>query len=192
MFRSSSCDLRLGRYHFLLSNIHPLSKCVLGPTIKLVGGIMVPAHDEMKTNLINNTAGPHLNHSETSLNQKNPFKSYNISCRTRESLCGLDLFKTFIRSGKSVVQLLKNEVLYYSLDLFKTFIRLGKSVVQLLKNEVLYYSPRLSLFVSFVCLFVCLSVCVSVCLSHLFLSHALTQKLLLWSVTQVWPTTEAY
>ena len=49
-----------------------------------------------------------------------------------------------------------------------------------------------SLFVSFVCLFVCLCVCVCVCLSHLFLSHALTQKLLLWSVTQVWPTTEAY
>ena len=51
-----------------------------------------------------------------------------------------------------------------------------------------------SLFVSFVCLFVCLCVCwcVSVCLSHLFLSHAFTQKLLLSSVTQVWPTTEAY
>ena len=31
--------------------------------------------------------------------------------------------------------------------------------------------------------FICLSVCLSVCLSHLFLSHALTQKLLLWSVT---------
>ena len=47
-----------------------------------------------------------------------------------------------------------------------------------------------SLFVSFVCLSVCLCVCV--CLSHLFLAYALTQKLLLWSVTQVWPTTEAY
>ena len=45
-----------------------------------------------------------------------------------------------------------------------------------------------SLFVSFVCLFVILSVC----LSHLFLSHALTQKHLLWSVTQVWSTTGAY
>ena len=44
------------------------------------------------------------------------------------------------------------------------------------------------LFVSFITRFVCWSVC----LSRLFLSHALTQKLLLWSVTQVWPTTEAY
>ena len=34
-------------------------------------------------------------------------------------------------------------------------------------------------------------VCLAVCRSQHFVSHALTQKLLLWSVTQVWSTTKA-
>ena len=33
--------------------------------------------------------------------------------RTRASFVVLDMFKTFIRSGKSAVQLLKNEAFYY-------------------------------------------------------------------------------
>ena len=37
----------------------------------------------------------------------------NISVELVRACVVLDMFKTFIRSGKSVVQLLKNEVLYY-------------------------------------------------------------------------------
>ena len=50
------------------------------------------------------------------------------------------------------------------LDVFKTFIRSGKSVTQLLKNELLYYSCGLSTAtIEYSCLSVCLCVCLSVC-----------------------------
>ena len=49
---------------------------------------------------------------ESLLNQFIWTNSY-ISVELVKACVVLDMFKTFTRSGKSVVQLLKNEVLYY-------------------------------------------------------------------------------
>ena len=73
-------------------------------------------HDEMKTNLIKKYSRNILV-IESPLNQLKSENSF-LSRRTYpvelvKACVVLDMFKTFFRSEKSVVQLLKNEVLYY-------------------------------------------------------------------------------
>ena len=91
-------------------------------------------------------------------------------------------FNTFSNLDRSTVP-----KFFLFLTVFEDFVT---SIIIIVPDSVRGYS----LFVSFVCLFlivpdsvggysifvsfVCLFVCLSVCLSHLFLSHALTQKLL--------------
>ena len=52
-----------------------------------------------------------------------PHKSY-ISVELVKACVVLDMFKTFIRSGKSVVQLLKNEVLFFIILVFSSALAL--------------------------------------------------------------------
>ena len=72
------------------------------------------------------------------------------------------------------------------------FVIESGSIVFLFRLSVCLFVIESGSIVFLFRLSVCLFVCLSVCLSHLFLSHALTQKLFLWSVSQVCPTNEAY
>ena len=62
---------------------------------------MIPArsHDvtdnKMKSNLIKNTIGPHLNHSQISLSLKTPIKIVEHMLTTRESSCGFGHLQNF-------------------------------------------------------------------------------------------------
>ena len=66
---------------------------------------MVPAHfhdvtdDKMKSHVVKNTIGQHLNHSQVSLSLK---KVVEHILTTRKSSCVLDMFKTFTTTPKNL------------------------------------------------------------------------------------------
>ena len=62
---------------------------------------MVPTYfhdvtdDKMKLDLVKNTIGPHLNHSQVSLSRKTPIKVVEHMLTTRESSCGFGHLQNF-------------------------------------------------------------------------------------------------
>ena len=55
--------------------------------------------NKMKSHLVKNTAGTHLNHSQVSLSLKTPIKIVKHMLTTRESSCGFGHVQIFYRGG---------------------------------------------------------------------------------------------